>query len=717
MKMKLRAIAAAVVLFTAALVLTAQDDPNPNSPSPVLLTSANTDRALTSASAINGRKYVQPLAVAFVPGGKTRVTVYLNSLPLLPGEGINSLRIYLRQQDGKVIELRGEGLTSVSKDVMSLTFSLVDASEFGRVPTARGDAWLYVTWRGLVSNYVRIGIGRTGGKLPPAPIAATGVSEMPGERYVGYRWSGDRKRFLEQATFGPSTSVDERLRRIGLKTWLAEQFEAPYPYIPMPNPPQMPTNMPSDCQLATNPTCYNDRYTLLPLQQWFFREAFYGDAQLRHRVSWALSQIWVTSGVATQQSSHAIAYHKLLQANSFGNYRQLMTDATLSPTMGNYLDMVRSTKDNPNENFPREILQLFSIGLYMLNQDGTVVTNGQGQPVPTYDQNAINEFSKVMTGWTYCNTCANASPGIVNYKDPMTLVSANHDLTEKHLLSYPGAVNTTVPACSGCTTDAEIRSYATASLDQALDNIFNHPNVGPYIGKLLIQHMVTSDPTPAYIARVAAAFNNNGSGVRGDMKAVIRAILLDPEARGDFKTAPRYGKLREPVQLLTNLGRIFPAKAYNGIDPSDGSLGSRAATMGQNPFYSPTVFNYFMPDHIVPGTTINAPEFELLNTGMAVKRTNFLYLLTFEGITANATDSLRGTSLDYSEFVPYAEIDPTGVQLVDMINLKMMHGTLTPEHKALILTAVQAVSQTDPTLRVKTAVYLVAASSQYQVQK
>ena len=229
--------------------------------------------------------------------------------------------------------------------------------------------------------------------------------------------------------------------------------------------------------------------------------------------------------------------------------------------MGNYLDMVRSTRNNPNENYPREILQLFTVGLFMLNQDGTLILDGQGNPIPTYDQTDVDNFTKVFTGWTLCNVgCPNSLPSTPNYKDPMTIVTANnHDITAKTLLDYPGAPNPTIAACAGCTGATTI-AYANTSLERTLDNIFYHPNVGPFVSKLLIQHLVTSDPTAAYVGRVAAKFNNNGSGIRGDMKSVIRAILLDPEARGDKKTDPNFGKLREPVQFATNILRALNVK-------------------------------------------------------------------------------------------------------------------------------------------------------------
>lgn len=695
-----------------------QDDPDPNSPSPILISETASDRALAvDAGAFRGRLPLSGRS-AFEPGPDRSFILFLRPLPLLPGEGANAFRVYLKQSNGRTFELGSEEIIPTSRDFIALRVRLFDAARFRGQPTASGDSWLYVTWRGLASNILKFGIGSTGGKIGAKPVVEGSIADLAPE-YVGYRWSGDRSRFLEQATFGPSTVTDQRLRRIGIRSWLTEQFDAPYPYIPLPNPPQMPTSPPSDCQLATNQSCYRDRYTLMPLQQWFFKEAFYGNAQLRHRTAWALSQILVTSGITTTQSSHAIAYHKILQENAFGSYKELLSDVTLSPTMGNYLDMVRSTKVNPNENYPREILQLFSIGLFMLNPDGTQILDSQGNPIPTFDQNVINNLSRVFTGWTYCNTsgCPNAVPGVVNYKDPMILIPGNHDTGTKTLLTYPGAVNNVIPACSNCTDDSRTALYAEASLQQAINNIFNHPNVGPYIGKLMIQHMVMSAPSPAYVARVAAAFADNGSGVRGDMKAVIRAVLLDPEARGDIKTAPRYGKLREPVQLVTNLARIFPAVAFNSGGNSDGGLAPFTTPMGQNPFYSPTVFNYFLPDHVVPGTTIIAPEFEIFNSGTAVKRTNFLYIFTFEGIGPNATDSLRGTALDYSEFVPLAQGDPTANQLLDALNAKMMHGTLSPAHRSLILSAVAVVPSTDPLLRVKTAVYLIACSSQFQIQK
>jgi hypothetical protein len=218
------------------------------------------------------------------------------------------------------------------------------------------------------------------------------------------------------------------------------------------------------------------------------------------------------------------------------------------------------------------------------------------------------------------------------------------------------------------------------------------------------------------VSRVAAVFNDNGAGVRGDMKAVVRAILLDPEARGDIKTDPRYGKLREPVQLLMNLARIFAARGWRGDGASDGELNGHISPLGQNAFNSPTVFNYYSPSFRVAGTTVLAPEFEIMNTATATNRANLIYRFVFEGLTSNSGDSLRGTSLNFSEFLVAASADSTGSHLVDLLNVRMMHGSMLQAQKDAILTALQPVPSS-PLLRIQTAVYLIATSSQYQVQR
>jgi uncharacterized protein (DUF1800 family) len=466
---------------------------------------------------------------------------------------------------------------------------------------------------------------------------------------------------------------------------------------------------------------------MYPIQAWDMKEKFYGDAQLKHRIAWALSQIWVTSGVDVQQSRHMVEYHKILSNNAFGNFRNLMKQITLNPAMGGYLDMAISTRFNPNENYARELMQLFTVGLFLLNQDGTLKLDGSSNPIPTYDQNGVNNLTKVLTGWTFCPaTCPNFATGTVNYIDPMIITNTNnHDLTAKTLLSWPADPafppnNTNILACSNCTNAANIQTYAAASMDQALDNIFNHPNVGPFISKILIQHLVTSDPTPAYVGRVAAVFNNNGLSVRGDMKAVVKAILLDPEARGDVKTDPNYGKLREPVQFATNLLRAMNVRSANGLLQSDGVIFQRGEFqgMGQVPFRSPTVFNYYPPEFVIPGTVLLGPEFALMTTGTSIQRANFVNRFVFTAIPVPVSvDAPNGTSLDFSDLQALSAADATGNLLVDELNRRMLHSTMTAAMKSSILPAITSVVSTDTLGRVRQAVYLIATSTQYQVQR
>jgi uncharacterized protein (DUF1800 family) len=719
----LKSGSAILFLFLFCLNAFGADDPNPDSPVPVLLGSeSDATRVLAvEYGKWNGNLPKASKQQAFNVSQKSFITLFVTNLDLLDGEGANAFRVYLNHRNGRVYQFPVEDLTAISREVYALKIRLFGTGLRGQ-PPADGDGLIYISWRGLSSNQLKIGLGKTGGdlKIPAVVKSAARADEPPVSEFVGYRWSADRKRFLEQATFGPSPEVDARVRRLGLRAWLGEQFEEPYESIYYLDIPLMPTVPPTTCAPNTFPHCYRERYTMQPVQQWFFKEAFYGRAQLRHRMVWTLSQIWVTSGETIKQSSHMVTFQRVLAKNAFGNYRQLMYDITLNPAMGDYLDMIRSTKNSPNENYAREILQLFSIGLYMLNQDGTLKLDNQGNPIPTYNQETINNFAKLFTGWTYCHdpgVCPQMTLGTLNFKDPMILNPDNHDTSAKTLLSYPNAINQNIPACSNCTDTTQTWIYANDTLQQAMNNIFYHPNVAPFVSKLLIQHLVTSDPSPAYVGRVAAVFNNNGQNVRGDLRSVISAVLLDPEARGNFKTDPRYGKLREPVQLLTNIARLYNPKSYNGEEQSDGGLGETMRGMGQTPYYAPSVFNYYPPDYVVPGTNLFAPEFNLLNTGTGIKRINTLYNLIFEGIAPNATDAPKGTSIDVGEMVPFSISDATGNQLIDALDTKMLHGTMPPELRTLILNAVTVVPASDPVLRAKTAIYLIAASSHYQVQR
>lgn len=695
------------IVLTSAVI--GQSDPDPNSPVPVLLEISQTTPA------------------SLGPG--SRVLIRVTNIDLMEGEAASAFRVYAEDANKHLYRFRVLRLQAVDtqRNTFALTAEFTDELGVWTEPPA-GDLLVSVSWRGLASNSVRIRIGAAQ-KVWKSNQQDT-VAKPNSANRVGYFWSGDRIRFLEQTTFGPTPALDARVRRIGLRTWLNEQFEMPYPSTgsPYPNFGLRPTTLPTDCNGQIDdgvpdpdPFCYPNYYTMYPVQNWFYKEAFYGDAQLRHRVAWALAQIWVISGVDVQQSSHMVAYHKVLSRNAFGNWRTLMHEMTLNPGMGDYLDMRASTRFYQNENFAREVLQLFNIGLVMLNQDGTVQVDAQNNPIPTYDQITVNNFRDLFTGWSLCESsltlCPNRLPGSPNFIDPMIIVNPdNHDLAAKTLLAYPGSTTTNVPACVGC-TGAAITTYANNSLNQALDNIYNHPNVAPFVSKFLIEQLVTGDPTPAYVGRISAVFNANRTNPT-QLKEVVKAILLDPEARGDVKTEPRYGKLREPVMLLTNLARQFDARSADRSTLSDGVVTNETNSMGQIAFMSPTVFNFYPPDYIVPGTSFNGPEFSLYTTGTAIARINFVNGLVFNGIAINPERRVTaGTSLSFSELEGLAAADPSGNQMMDLLNARMMHGTMSPQMRSTILNVVLTVPEWAPLLRAKRAVYLVATSSQYQVQR
>lgn len=757
----LRIFTALMVLCFISVPVAAQTDPDPNSPTPVLMRAPGKKRVL-AVSADTGRATPNSPSVDSFPPN-SRVAVFVQNIELMEGEGANAFRIYAEDARGRAYRFPVIDLYEVKAKTRTyaVIFELRDEIGYWDAPQP-GDVLLRLSWRGMTSDRSRIGYGESGGSIqddvvPFSRLLAYNPAEEPPTRKGkgsvdlqrgSYQYSGDRMRFFEQSAFGPTATADARLRRLGLRIWLAEQFEAPYPSNPYPNIPLKPTNAPADCDGDTGTpdvptTCFRDTYTMYPMQAWFFKEAYYGNAHLRHRVAWALAQIWVISGVDTQQSRWMEEYYKILANNAFGNYRTLMQQMTLSPGMGNYLDMARSTRTNPNENYAREVKQLFSIGLFTLNPDGTMQLDAQNEPIPTYTQDTVNNFTKVLTGWTFCNQAAScpsiangsAPAGTVNYIDPLLINAGRtttgqnqHDLTAKTLLVYPGSTTTNVGACTGTCDDtiASINTYATNSLNQTLDNIFNHPNVGPFVSKLLIQHMVTSNPTPAYVGRVAAVFNNNGAGVRGDMKAVVTAVLLDPEARGDAKTDPNFGKLREPVQMWANVARALDVGNAALTGQSDGVMqngtfnsatNNLMSTMAQTVFYSPTVFNYYAPDYTIPATILPGPEFGIKTTGTAIANANFANTMIYTGLPVTAVNNPQGTRLNFTELQALSTADPTGNQMLDALNYKMMHNTMSPEMRSRILTAVTAIASSNSLARAQQAVYLIMTSSQYQIQR
>jgi uncharacterized protein (DUF1800 family) len=578
----------------------------------------------------------------------------------------------------------------------------------------------------------------------------------------GPRWHGggldiqviDAARFLEQGTFGPSfvtdpadpnyaVSVTHVVQDVGFEGWLQEQFSTPVLFPDDPTVPNIGTNYPSPldpgscdggsgsicwsppnaagtCNNTAPSTCLRDNYTAYLLQNSFFTNALTGPDQLRQRVAWGLTQIHVISQRDIVPASWMVPYVQLFDRDAFGNFRKLLYDITVNPGMGEYLNMRGNTKQNVNENYAREILQLFSVGLNTLNPDGTLQLDGQGNAIPTYGQEVITNFARVFTGW---NLDAQIQPGNVpNYRDPMIVPNENnHDTNPKTLLDYPGAVNRDLPGGQDALTE----------LNLALDNIFNHPNLGPFIGKLLIQKLVTSNPSPAYVQNVTNAFNTGtfngstiafGSGQRGDMQAVIAAILLDPEARN---SAPgtNFGHLREPVLLISNtlraLGIIDPFGSFTTDFVLGDSFLPSGAThnlrMDQDVFRPPTVFSYYPPDNQLSGTNLIAPEFGIQSTSTSLARINFMRDVAFHQMPTDARDRPLGTWVDTTQYEPEAAGDATA--LVNDLNNRLMHGTMTDALRAIVLNAVTAIADTDPTSRVQEAIYLISSSSQYQVER
>ena len=724
----------AFIAFLFVVPIFAQTDPNPNSPTPILLSAVELSSNAQSKKSAKSANDAGDM--------NSKVVLYVTNVELLNGEGASAFRVYVQDESGVRYYFPAADLQSIDSQnrIYALTFRLKTEDGVLNDRTSDSRFSVSVSWRGLESNQTVLNCGSPESlkKYNAEAVEKSSANKSSVKNasedetnVVGYRWSGDRQRFLEQATFGPTAALDDRVRRLGLRIWLNEQFDAPYPSAanPYPNFPLRATNPPIDCNgLIDNgvpdsdPFCYINHYSMYPMQNWFYKEAFYGDAQLRHRVAWALAQMWVTSGTHIIQATHMANYHKVLSRNAFGNWRTLMKEMTLNPAMGAYLDMRNSTRQNPNENFAREILQLFNIGLFMLDSEGRVIVNPTtNEPVPTYDQIKVTDFTSVLTGWNFCEVgggqCPNRALGASNFIDPMIVSNTNnHDLTAKTLLNYPGSTTTNVPACTGC-SGAQITAYANDSLNQALDNIYNHPNVAPFVSKFLIQHLVTGDPTPAYVGRVAAVFNANRTNP-AQLKEVIKAILLDPEARGDAKTEPRYGKMREPVLYLTNIARQFDVRSADRGNLSDGVLSTETEPTGQIVFMAPSVFNYYPPDYLVPGNSFIGPEFALFTTGTAVSRVNLANTLVFNRINVNAERRVTlGTSIDFAEMRSFAESDASGNRLMEALNLKLMHGTMSAPMRNTILNAVLTVPASNPLLRAQRAVYLVVTSSQYQVQK
>ena len=710
---------------------------------PRLISQSNSTRAVAFESVtMVAEPFPLTASVAFSSDMRTRICIFAMDVELLGtvgnnnfAEGANSFTADAQDAAGKLYSFRVEHVGQVP-GFPGITMIIVRlADDMGDV----GDVLLRVNLRGMGSNRVRVAIGHMGGGPPddtgavPTPAPATPpLADPPLELdpFTGAASEADTVRFLEQASWGPTTAEINRVKTMGFMAYLNEQFNLPpanvskgsnYPDLSFP-----PDDQALGCPTGSPPECVRDNYSIYPIQRTFFSSALNGQDQLRQRVAFALHQVLVVSGLSPlNRASWMTPYLQALDRGAFGNYRQLLTDVTLNPAMGEYLDMRLSTRLNPNENFAREVLQLFSIGVNELNVDGTPKLDAQGVPIPSYSQTTVNEFTRLFTGW---NFAAAIGPGITNWRDPMVpRGGTTHDFGSKTLLS-----GFSTAACSSSSGAPNV-ACAQADMTAGLDNIFNHPNVGPFVGKQLIQHLVTSNPTPGYVSRVARVFNNDCDALypqgclnqRGNMKAVVQAVLLDPEARGDQKTDPNYGKLREPAQYITNILRAFDVKSFDKTSTSDGVLAGRSTvnftgTLDQPIFEPATVFSYYQPGYEVPGIKILGPAFGILSTSTTLRRANNANTLIYTGVAptvAPNTDRPRGTSVDLSSLEALAS-DPNA--MANHLNTLLLHGTMSAAVRSSLITAINAIPTSDTNFarkRAQMAAYLVTTSSQYDIQR
>jgi hypothetical protein len=583
------------------------------------------------------------------------VTILSNQPPVITGIGQSPLPIGVFSTSITGTGFAGTSQATLGGSALSVQFVSATQLNVSGAATQSGTANLIVSNGALASQPFPVQVGVAN---PQVSAAAA-------------------RRFLEQAAFGPNAATALHVQQVGFQGWLNEQFALAG---------------------TSNYANFGSQTNMGPR---LLANAVTNPDQLRQRVAFALSQIFVISIEKLIWTTDMAPYQQMLLGDAFVNFRQILGDVTLSPGMGEYLDMANNAVGNstgttlPNENYAREVLQLFTIGTNVLNPDGTPQVDSQGLPVPAYTQSTISNFARVFTGWTYPPQTGKQGyfGNYINMSGPMISYAAYHDTGAKTLLN--GAVN-----AAGLS--------AQQDLNTALDNIFNHPNVGPFISKQLIQHLVKSNPTPGYVARVAATFSDNGSGVRGDMKAVITAILMDQEARQNDaggQDLPTDGHLQEPALYLAGIFR-----ALNGQVTDQNYFAGDLSALGQSVFDAPSVFNYYSPGYRVPGIGISGPEFQIDTPYTAVYRDNWVSNI-FSSYSNPVVTYGPGTTVDLTSYVALAS---SPAALVNALDLTLTHGDMPSAMKTTLVSAVQAEAGGN-LQRVLTALYLILTSSYYNV--
>jgi uncharacterized protein (DUF1800 family) len=487
-------------------------------------------------------------------------------------------------------------------------------------------------------------------------------------------------RFLDQATWGPTPASISQLQQTTFEAWLTAQFAL--------NTSDLPDQPILD-------SSGNSNNNLAPVQAAFFQNAVTGQDQLRQRVAFALSKILVVSATSGVPNAYAYPpYWRIFRDNAFGNYRDLLKAVTLNPAMGRYLNMANNNKGNAasgtsaNENYGRELMQLFTLGLTQLQPNGAPVVDQNNNPVPTYNQAIVTQLAKALTGWTY-PTAPGATAKVNNpeyFIGQMFAVEAEHDTTSKAIFS-----NIVIPA--GQTAEQD--------LDSVIEALMTQPTMAPFISQQLIQQLVTSNPSPAYIQRVSQVFSNDGTGVAGNLQAVVTAILMDPEARAaDSATTPvnaSFGHLREPVLFMTNILR-----GLNATLTATSAVYNKATQMGQEVFYAPSVFSYFSAQYRTEHGLLG-PEFQIYSTQTVSYRADIVNSVLYGTLDSGTTVNLA----------PFVQVAGNSANLLDTIAQVFLHNSMSTALQQAATSAVNAA--TTPTAKVQAALYVVLTSGEYQI--
>lgn len=567
--------------------------------------------------------------------------------------------------------------------------------------------WIAPVWLSMALSVTLAACGGGGGgggsaaPAPPSTPAPAAISDA------------EAARFLTQATFGPTDSDIAAVKSAGYAGWIDQQVTAASMFHRAYLDNRLAQLRVAQPSASLNPNNFYESF-------WLYSAT--SPAQLRERVKFALSEIFVISLVdANVDTRGAGAYYDMLGANAFGNFRTLLEQVTLHPMMGLYLTSLGNQKENPStgrqpdENYAREIMQLMTLGVHQLNADGSAKTDGSGARIPAYTQEDISGLAKVFTGMSWYSPTPTNTTFFGGNRDAEASIRPMIFYANYHSTSPKAFLGATVPAGS---------SDGAADLKVALDTLFNHPNVGPFIGRQLIQRLVTSNPSPAYVGRVSAAFANNGSGVRGDMAAVVRAVLLDPEARDmGAVNSPTFGKVREPMIRMAHWMRAFSATSVSG----NYQLGSTSATtsLGQSALTAPSVFNFYRPGYVPPNTrlgaaNLTAPEFQIVDAVTVASYAN-----TMQGAIGNGIGSGNDVRSAYAQEVAVA--NDAGA-LADRMNRLLLYGQMSSGLRMRLIESVNSValpaagaSQTDIDKallnRAKLAVYLTMISPEYLIQR